>query len=102
VESQYPLIPSFFPSERRSAQRGNHTPAHCPSLLLFIIGPLTAWRTPVDIFPEIRIPIIAAIWRNTGLPPAEMAGRTLRWPIGGFVPAFSFRQVTQRARRQSG
>src|SRR5579862_264635 len=45
------------------------------ALLLLIVGPLAASRTPVDIFPEIRIPIIAAIWRYTGLPPAEMAGR---------------------------
>jgi multidrug efflux pump subunit AcrB len=45
------------------------------ALLLLIIGPLAALRTPVDIFPEIRIPVIAAIWRYTGLPPAEMAGR---------------------------
>jgi multidrug efflux pump subunit AcrB len=45
------------------------------ALLLLIIGPLAAARTPVDIFPEIRIPIIAAIWKYTGLPPAEMAGR---------------------------
>ena len=45
------------------------------ALLLLIIGPLAASRTPVDIFPEIRIPVIAAIWRYTGLPPAEMAGR---------------------------
>ena len=45
------------------------------ALLLLIIGPLAAWRTPVDIFPEIRIPVIAAIWNYTGLPPEEMAGR---------------------------
>ncbi len=45
------------------------------ALLLLFIGPLAAWRTPVDIFPEIRIPVIAAIWRYTGLPPQEMAGR---------------------------
>ena len=45
------------------------------ALLLLLIGPLAAWRTPVDIFPEIRIPVIAAIWRYTGLPPQEMAGR---------------------------
>jgi len=45
------------------------------ALLLFIIGPLAAWRTPVDIFPEIRIPVIAVIWQYTGLPPQEMAGR---------------------------
>jgi len=45
------------------------------ALLLLLIGPLAALRTPVDIFPEIRIPIIAAIWSYTGLPPDEMAGR---------------------------
>ena len=45
------------------------------ALLLLIIGPLAASRTPVDIFPEIRIPIIAVIWNFTGLPPDEMAGR---------------------------
>src|SRR6476469_1202498 len=45
------------------------------ALLLLIIGPLAASRTPVDIFPEIRIPVIAANWQYTGLPPAEMAGR---------------------------
>ena len=45
------------------------------ALLLLIIGPLAALRTPVDIFPEIRIPIIATIWGYTGLPPKEMAGR---------------------------
>ena len=45
------------------------------ALLLLIIGPLAAWRTPVDIFPEIRIPVIAVIWGFTGLPPEDMAGR---------------------------
>ena len=45
------------------------------ALLLLIIGPLAASRTPVDIFPEIRIPVIAVIWNFTGLPPDEMAGR---------------------------
>jgi multidrug efflux pump subunit AcrB len=45
------------------------------ALLLLIVGPLAASRTPIDIFPEIRIPVIAAIWSFTGLPPEEMAGR---------------------------
>ena len=45
------------------------------ALLLLIMGPLAAWRTPVDIFPEIRIPVIATIWNYTGLPPELMAGR---------------------------
>src|SRR5882762_9789515 len=45
------------------------------ALLLLIIGPLTASRTPTDIFPDIRIPVIAVAWQYTGLPPEEMAGR---------------------------
>src|ERR1700735_732128 len=45
------------------------------ALLLLIIGPLAALRTPTDIFPEIRIPVIGVIWQYTGLPPEQMAGR---------------------------
>ena len=45
------------------------------ALLLLIIGPLAAVRTPTDIFPEIRIPVIAVAWQYTGLPPDQMAGR---------------------------
>jgi multidrug efflux pump subunit AcrB len=45
------------------------------ALLLLVLGPLAAARTPVDIFPEIRIPVIAVIWNYTGLPPELMAGR---------------------------
>ncbi len=45
------------------------------AIFILIIGPLAAWRTPTDIFPEIRIPVIAVIWQYTGLPPDQMAGR---------------------------
>ncbi len=45
------------------------------ALVILIIGPLAALRTPVDIFPDIRIPVIAIIWQYTGLPPDSMAGR---------------------------
>nr|WP_315426007.1 efflux RND transporter permease subunit [uncultured Albidiferax sp.] len=45
------------------------------ALLLLIVGPLVALRTPTDIFPEIRIPVIAVAWQYTGLPPDQMAGR---------------------------
>ncbi|HLH92723.1 MAG TPA: efflux RND transporter permease subunit [Xanthobacteraceae bacterium] len=45
------------------------------ALLILIIGPLAALRTPVDIFPDIRIPVIAVVWQYTGLPPDDMAGR---------------------------
>lgn len=45
------------------------------ALLILIIGPLAALRTPTDIFPDIRIPVIGVVWKYTGLPPDQMAGR---------------------------
>src|SRR3954471_23653002 len=45
------------------------------AILLMIVGPLAALRMPTDIFPEIRIPVIAVAWQYTGLPPEQMAGR---------------------------
>jgi CzcA family heavy metal efflux pump len=45
------------------------------ALLLLAIGPLAAMRTPTDIFPDIRIPVIGVVWQYTGLPPDQMSGR---------------------------
>jgi multidrug efflux pump subunit AcrB len=45
------------------------------ALLILIVGPLAALRTPTDIFPDIKIPVIAVVWTYTGLPPDQMAGR---------------------------
>ena len=45
------------------------------ALLILIVGTLSALRSPVDIFPEIRIPIVAVAWQYAGLPPDDMAGR---------------------------
>src|ERR1700727_2920158 len=45
------------------------------AILLVIFGPITILRTPVDIFPNIGIPVVATIWSFTGLPPDEMATR---------------------------
>ena len=47
------------------------------ALLILIVGPLAAIRTPTDIFPEIRIPVIAVVWQYTGLSPDEMSGRVM-------------------------
>ena len=47
------------------------------AVLILIVGPLSALRTPVDIFPEIRIPVIAVVWQYTGLPPDQMSGRVM-------------------------
>ncbi|WP_199542967.1 efflux RND transporter permease subunit [Paraburkholderia kururiensis] len=45
------------------------------ALLLMIVGPLTILRTPVDIFPNIDIPVLSVIWTYNGLPADEMEKR---------------------------
>src|SRR5437868_5231904 len=51
------------------------------ALLIPLLGALTILGTPLrqgmptDIFPDIKIPIIAVTFNYTGMPPDEMAGR---------------------------
>ena len=45
------------------------------ALLILILGVLSLLRTPTDIFPDIKIPVVSVFWTYTGLPPDEMAGR---------------------------
>jgi multidrug efflux pump subunit AcrB len=47
------------------------------ALLILLIGTLAALRMPVDIFPEINIPVIGVAWQYQGLPPDQMAGRII-------------------------
>src|SRR5713226_8484615 len=45
------------------------------ALVLTLISPVMLLRTPIDIFPNINIPVISVIWTYTGLAPAEMGTR---------------------------
>src|SRR3981081_1675813 len=45
------------------------------ALVLILISPVILLRTPVDIFPNINIPVISVIWTYTGLAPSEMSTR---------------------------
>ncbi|MGH6835375.1 MAG: efflux RND transporter permease subunit [Methylocella sp.] len=45
------------------------------AILIAIYGIRAAIRTPVDIFPNIGIPVISVIWSFAGLPPDDMSGR---------------------------
>jgi CzcA family heavy metal efflux pump len=45
------------------------------SLLLFILGPVVMLRTPVDIFPNIDIPVVSVIWNYAGLSPQQLSDR---------------------------
>jgi len=45
------------------------------SILILIFGIRAAIFTPTDVFPDIKIPIVAAVWSYTGLMPEDMSGR---------------------------
>jgi CzcA family heavy metal efflux pump len=45
------------------------------ALLLLILGPIVILRTPVDIFPNINIPVVSILWNYSGLNPQEMSDR---------------------------
>ena len=47
------------------------------AILITLFGGIAAVRTPTDIFPDIKIPVIAAVWTYRGLPPEDMAGRVI-------------------------
>ncbi len=45
------------------------------AIAIALLGVFTILRTPTDIFPDIKIPVVATVWRYTGLSPDEMATR---------------------------
>ena len=47
------------------------------AMLIVLLGVFSILRTPTDIFPNINIPVISAIWSYTGLPPEDMANRII-------------------------
>jgi multidrug efflux pump subunit AcrB len=47
------------------------------AILIALFGGLAVVRTPVDIFPNIKIPVVAAAWSYSGLSPDDMAGRVI-------------------------
>jgi multidrug efflux pump subunit AcrB len=45
------------------------------SILILVMGAISIYRTPTDIFPNINIPVVSVIWNYNGLIPKEMADR---------------------------
>lgn len=45
------------------------------SLLIAILGIVSAMRMPTDIFPFINLPVVSVIWSYTGLPAEEVESR---------------------------
>ena len=50
------------------------------ALTILMLGIFAILRTPTDIFPNIRIPVVATIWNYAGLPPEDMANRIILNP----------------------
>ena len=45
------------------------------AIVIILLMPLAILRTPVDIFPDINIPVISVIWFYGGFAPSDMADR---------------------------
>ena len=45
------------------------------SLMLLLLAPVVISRTPIDIFPDIDIPVVSVIWQYAGLSAEEMSER---------------------------
>ena len=45
------------------------------ALVIVLMGMYSLFTTPTDIFPTIRIPVVAVVWNYAGLPPEDMANR---------------------------
>jgi len=47
------------------------------AILILLFGAMSVLQTATDIFPPIRIPVIAAVWTYNGLSPSDMSGRII-------------------------
>ncbi|GBQ52625.1 efflux RND transporter permease subunit [Acidomonas methanolica] len=45
------------------------------SILILLFGVLSIFKTPTDVFPEIKVPVVAVVWTYNGLLPEQFAGR---------------------------
>jgi multidrug efflux pump subunit AcrB len=47
------------------------------TILIALFGGMAVFKTPTDIFPNIRIPVVAVVWTYNGLTPQDMSGRVI-------------------------
>ena len=56
------------------------------AILIVLFGSLAAVRTPTDIFPDIRIPVIAAVWTYAASPRMRWQGASSITMNGSYLP----------------
>jgi hypothetical protein len=59
------------------------------ALLIVFMGGYAILNTATDIFPNIKIPIAAVIWRYNGILPRSLRGSTFQAPGECRKPAFA-------------
>ncbi|MXV45261.1 AcrB/AcrD/AcrF family protein [Saccharibacter sp. 17.LH.SD] len=47
------------------------------SILILMFGIMSVFKTPTDVFPNIKIPVVAVVWTYGGMLPEEFAGRII-------------------------
>jgi hypothetical protein len=47
------------------------------AILILLFGGMAVFKTPTDVFPPIKIPVVAAVWTYNGLLPSDMSGRVV-------------------------
>lgn len=45
------------------------------SICILLFGVMAIFKTPTDVFPNIKIPVVAVVWSYAGLLPKEVSGR---------------------------
>ena len=72
------------------------------ALLILLISPLVILRTPIDIFPNVNIPVIAVLWNYTGLNAEEMEERIAIAVSSAISPPRSTTSSTSNRRPSNG
>src|SRR5690348_13392379 len=49
------------------------------AILILLFGAFAALRTPTDIFPNIKLPVVSIVWTYIGLPPSDMSDRIVTY-----------------------
>ena len=47
------------------------------AILILLFGGMAVRKTPTDIFPAIRVPVVAVVWTYNGMMPQDMSGRVI-------------------------
>ena len=45
------------------------------AIAILLYGIMSILKSPTDVFPNIRIPVVAVVWSYAGLLPEDVSGR---------------------------